>query len=271
MHKRTKYLIAVATLAMLASLPAAAIKNGEADAGAHPYVGLMVADDANGNPLWRCSGTLISPTVFLTAGHCTETPAARATIWFAEDVQATPNYGTLNGYPFEGDVDGTTITHPFYNPNAFFLFDLGVVILDEPVIMGEYATLPTAGVLDTIRGPQKAGALTAVGYGLQVINPVFGQGQRIRLAALLDILNVEGVFGVPKGTSVAVSGSGVFGDASDSGGTCFGDSGGPQFLTGTSTVAAVTSFGMNGNCAGTGGGYRIDKEYDLGWLADFLQ
>ena len=38
----------------------------------------MVAKDADGNPLWRCSGTLLSPTVYLTAGHCTEAPAASA-------------------------------------------------------------------------------------------------------------------------------------------------------------------------------------------------
>jgi hypothetical protein len=97
-----------------------AITNGEPDAGRHPFVGLMVADDADGNPMWRCTGTLISPTVFLTAGHCTEAPAARATIWFAEDVEATPGFGTPAGYPFEGDVDGTTFTHPDYNPAAFF-------------------------------------------------------------------------------------------------------------------------------------------------------
>ncbi|MDF1500520.1 MAG: trypsin-like serine protease, partial [Anaerolineales bacterium] len=97
-----------------------------------------------------------------------------------------------------------------------------------------------------------------------------GQGNRVRLQASLDILNTQGVFGVPKGTSVAVSGSGVFSDASDSGGTCFGDSGGPQFLAGTNTVVAVTSFGLNGNCAGTGGGYRIDQADDLDWLAGFL-
>jgi len=271
MQKKITYSIGIAVLALLSSFPAAAVTNGAPDNGAHPYVGIMVADDADGNPLWRCSGALLSPTVFLTAGHCTEAPAARATIWFDEDIEATPDFGTEAGYPFEGDGDGTPYTHPFYNPNAFLLFDLGVVILDEPIFMDEYATLPEAGVVDGIRGPQKQGALTAVGYGLQVINPVFVQANRVRLTALLDILNTQGVFGVPKGTSVAVSGSGVGGDASDSGGTCFGDSGGPQFLTGTNMVVAVTSFGINGNCAGTGGGYRIDKEFDLDWVNGFLQ
>ncbi|MGD8466293.1 MAG: trypsin-like serine protease, partial [Anaerolineae bacterium] len=91
-------------LLLVVAVPVFAITNGEPDGDGHPYVGLMVADDADGNPLWRCTGTLISPTVFLTAGHCTEPPAARATIWFAEDVDAEPSY------PFDGDVDGTTYT-----------------------------------------------------------------------------------------------------------------------------------------------------------------
>lgn len=248
---------------------ALAVTNGEPDNGAHPFVGLMVADDADGNPLWRCSGTLISPTVFLTAGHCTEAPAARATIWFEEDVQGgIPE----NGYPVGGptSVDGTAYTHPDYNPNAFFLYDLGVVVLDEPVVMDEYGELPELGVLDGIKGADKKAAITAVGYGLQEINPNRYSGERIRLVAALDLINTKGVFGVPKGTSIKVSGSGVGGDSSDTGGTCFGDSGGPQFLAGTNVVAAVTSFGLNGNCAGTGGGYRVDQADDLDWLATFL-
>jgi hypothetical protein len=202
--------------------------------------------------------------VYLTAGHCTEPPAARATIWFAEDVDSEP------GYPFDGDVDGTTFTHPDYNPAAFFLYDLGVVVLDEPVLLGEYGELPELGVLDGIKGNAKKGALLAVGYGLQEINPNRLTADRIRLQAPLDILSTQGVFGVPKGTSVKVSGSGVGGDASGSGGTCFGDSGGPQFLAESNIVAAVTSFGVNGNCAGTGGGYRVDQADDLDWLATFL-
>jgi hypothetical protein len=270
---RITFLLAIMAVTLLRSFPAAAITNGGPDGGAHPYVGIMVADDAAGNVLWRCSGALLSPTIFLTAGHCTSAPAARATIWFAEDIEALPDFGTPAGYPFEGDVDGTTFTHPQYDPSAFFLYDLGVVVLDSPMDpsgSGHFGALPSLGVLDTIRGPHKRGALTAVGYGLQAINPVFFEGQRDRLSAILDILNTQGVFGVPKGTSVAVSGSGVGGDRSNSGGTCFGDSGGPQFLTGTDTVVAVTSFGLNGNCAGTGGGYRIDQADDLDWLDTFL-
>jgi hypothetical protein len=138
------------------------------------------------------------------------------------------------------------------------------------VVKSEYGVLPELGVVDGLKGNLKKEALTAVGYGLQEINPNRYTGERDRLVALLDVISTEGVFGVPKGTAVKVSGSGVGGDASDTGGTCFGDSGGPIFLTGTNTVAAVTSFGLNGNCAGVGGGYRVDQADDLDWLATFL-
>jgi secreted trypsin-like serine protease len=50
------------------------------------------------------------------------------------------------------------------------------------------------------------------------------------------------------------------------GGTCFGDSGGPNFIGTSNVVGGVTSFGKNGNCAGTGGVYRVDRADDLGWL-----
>lgn len=237
------------------------ITNGMADNGEHPYVGLMVAKDSSGAPLWRCSGTLISPTLYLTAGHCTEAPAVSATIWFEEDVQAgIPG----NGYPNGGStsVNGTVHVHPQYMPHAFYMHDLGVVVLDQPVAMAEYGELPTLGVLDaaaTKRGLQKT-TLTAVGYGLQRINPVFVVGYRARLKAELRIIDLRGTFGMPDGTAVIVSNN------ANTGGTCFGDSGGPEFLNGSRVVAAVTSFGMNGNCAGTGGGYRVDTADDLNWL-----
>ena len=96
--------------------PATAITDGDLDGNGHPYVGLMVAQDANGRPLWRCSGTLLSSRLFVTAGHCTESPAAHVEIRFAADVDAgRPG----NGYPYKGDVGGTPYTHPNYDPNRF--------------------------------------------------------------------------------------------------------------------------------------------------------
>ena len=116
-----------------------AIKHGQLDGNNHPFVGLMVAQDANGTPLWRCSGTLLSERIFLTAGHCTEAPAAHIEIWFAADVE---NGIPANGYPFDGDIGGTPFTHPLYNPNAFFLHDLGVVELEADFPMTDMARCP---------------------------------------------------------------------------------------------------------------------------------
>jgi len=59
-----------------------------------------------------------------------------------------------------------------------------------------------------------------------------------------------------------------------SGGTCFGDSGGPNFMgsgsTESSVIAGVTSFGLNGNCAGTGGVFRLDRQSVLDFVGGYL-
>ena len=81
-------LVATLVVGVFAS-GALAITDGELDAGRHPFVGLMVAQDENGAPLWRCSGTLLSDRLYLTAGHCTEAPAAHVEIWFADGPIAT--------------------------------------------------------------------------------------------------------------------------------------------------------------------------------------
>ena len=98
--------------------------------------------------MWRCSGTLISPKVFLTAGHCTEAPAAHAEIWFDADVQSGI---PANGYPNKGRSAARPYTHPQYNPDAFYLYDLGVVVLDKPVKMAQYGALPKLNVLDEMK------------------------------------------------------------------------------------------------------------------------
>jgi hypothetical protein len=245
----------------LAVAPVGAVTDGEPDGNGHPYVGLMVAQTAAGAPLWRCSGTLISPTLFLTAGHCTEAPAAHVEIWFASDVESgIPG----NGYPFNGDVGGTPYTHPQYNPNAFFLYDLGVVVLDDPVVMGTYGVLPQLNQLDVLarrRGLQDR-TFTAVGYGLQQINPVFVQAERVRMVAHPQLIQING--GIVGDFSLLLSNN------HSTGGTCFGDSGGPNFIGNSNVIGGVTSFGLNGNCAGTGGVYRVDRADDLDWLATFL-
>src|SRR5688572_26281219 len=258
MIKSLTLLAALVVGVALGAGPANAVTDGELDGNGHPYVGLMVAQRADGSPLWRCSGTLISATVFLTAGHCTEAPAARAAIWFDADVESgIPE----NGYPFNGDAAGTTYTHPQYNPNAFYLYDLGVVVLDRPVKMKRYGALPKLDQLDALQPGAKT-IFTAVGYGLQKSFPDSASWKesalRIRMVAYPHLVQIN---------------SGIVGDFSlllsnnaHSGGTCFGDSGGPNFVGRSNVIGAVTSFGLNGSCAGTGGVYRVDRADDLNWL-----
>ncbi|MGH3071485.1 MAG: trypsin-like serine protease [Gaiellaceae bacterium] len=253
---RRVFLLVALSLAVLA-VPASAITDGELDGDRHPYVGLMVAQDAKGNPLWRCSGTLVSATVFLTAGHCTEAPAKHAEIWFAADVESgIPG----NGYPNKGDVGGKPHTHPQYNPNAFFLFDLGVVTLDKPVKAKKFGVLPKLDQLDKLK-PSSSTTFTAVGYGLQKINPVFVEQKRIRMLARPHLLQIN--------TGFTGDFSLLLSNNHSTGGTCFGDSGGPNFVGDSNVIGGVTSFGINGNCAGTGGVYRVDRADDLSWLKTF--
>jgi len=266
LFKRLSLLAVVVAALMIGSTQASAVTDGTLDGNGHPYVGLMVAKDANGTPLWRCSGTLMSRTIFLTAGHCTEAPAATAEIWFAADVQAhasqsDPNW---NGYPFKGEVSGVVRTHPDYDPNRFFFRDMGVVILSKGVRTSTYGQLPTLNYFDRFdnqRGQQDV-TFTAVGYGLQASFPDASswkdQALKVRMVAHPKLNQVNN--GYVGDFSLLLSNN------ANTGGTCFGDSGGPNFIGTSSVVGGVTSFGKNGNCAGTGGVFRIDRSWALDWL-----
>jgi len=258
------WLALLATLAMVmgAAAPAGAVTDGTLDGNGHPYVGLMVAQDASGTPLWRCSGTLLSPTVYLTAGHCTESPAAHVEIWFAADVQSGV---PANGYPTKGDVGGTPHTIPSYDPDAFYLHDVGVVVLDRPVPMATYGQLPGLNQLDALK-PSRSTTFTSVGYGLQKAFPDAASWKesalKIRMVAHPHLLQVNTGFTGPQ--SLLLSNN------ANTGGTCFGDSGGPNFLGTSNVVAGVTSFGINPTCAGTGGVFRADRAEVLAFVNSYL-
>jgi hypothetical protein len=264
---------AVVAVGAVAVSPALAITHGTLDGNGHPYVGLMVAQDASGKPLWRCSGTLMSSTIFMTAGHCTEAPAARAVLYFSPGPIPTaagyPAAGSnpcagITGYPCTGDVGGTLSTHPQYDPNAFFLHDLGVVRLSSPLPMNTYGALPSLNQLDALH-PGPSTRFTAVGYGLQRAFPDAAswkdQSTRVRMVAHPWLVQINR--GIVGDFSLVLSNN------ARSGGTCFGDSGGPNFIGTSNVVAGVTSFGKNPTCAGSGGVYRVDKADDLTWLATF--
>lgn len=274
--KRRDIAIAIALIAaLIVVVPAAAVQFGQPDGNAHPQVGLLVFD-IDGTPAYRCSGTLLAPRVLLTAGHCVfddDTPDSGSNVtggrvWFEGDVGAgVPG----NGYPFGG---GTSIafaswhSHPSYDNDAFFLHDLGIVILSEDG-PGPYADLAGVGLLDGLavrRGRQNT-SFTVVGYGLQSVVPEL-RADLVRHRGEVSLIDVNGVFGIPKG--VAANFTNNRGKGNGEGGTCFGDSGGPIFHGDSLTIAAITSFGVNLNCAGTGGGYRVDTADDQAFINSFL-
>ena len=246
----------------------AEVTDGVLDGNGHPYVGLMSAQTAKGQHLWRCSGTLLSPTLFLTAGHCTEAPAERVKIWFASDVEAGIADGSID-YPNVGDAEGTPLTHPQYNPDAFFLYDLGVVVLDERYTgTTQFGVLPQLNQLDALakkRG-KKDVTFTAVGYGLQKAFPDAAswkeQALKIRMVARPKLNQINSAY--TGDFSILLSNN------AHTGGTCFGDSGGPNFIGTSNVIGGVTSYGNNDTCAGTGGVYRVDRADDLEWLAGFI-
>ena len=138
---------------LLMSGSAFAISNGEPDAGRHPYVGLIVFDDAPGHPAWRCSGSLISPTVVLCAGHCTD-GAVAGRVWFDEEVKLPPDGHYPNPGPDAVEVAEIHTNPGYQSPYApglpgFITHDVGILILSEPVYMDEYGELPTEGLVDT--------------------------------------------------------------------------------------------------------------------------
>lgn len=267
-------LLAVAALTATIAAPAGAIRYGNDDGDAHPYVGLMVAQAADGSPLWRCTGTLLSATVFLTAGHCVGAPTAHVEIWFSAGPEPLgagyPAAGAnrcagITGYPCTGDVGGTPHSHPQWDENAFWTHDLGVVTLDDPLPMSTYGTLPALNSLDALHTGRST-TFTAVGYGLQRAFPdaAAWKDEAIRVRKVAHPWLIQNNTPFASDIDLIVS------DNAAAGGTCFGDSGGPNFVGSTTVIAGVNSFVYNSNCAGFSGVYRIDKSDDVTWLATFF-
>lgn len=209
---------------LLFTSSASAITWGEPDQEDHPYVGLIVTDFGAGF-LLRCTATLIAPRVVLTAAHCTY-GAQAARVWFETDLSE------VTDYPYGGGtgIEGTPVTHPNYPgyvalPNTY---DVAIVLLDEPVTDRGFGVPMPKGVLDeldTRRGRQDT-LFTPVGYGLQSVIPELS-ADLVRYRATSMLVNLRSA--LTDGYNIHLSNNA--GEGNGAGGTCYGDSGGPIFLT----------------------------------------
>jgi secreted trypsin-like serine protease len=271
---RLTTLVAVLALVLLTIAPASAVTNGELDGDDHPAV-VLILMEVGGAPAFRCSGTLISPTYVLTAGHCTNNfpgdPYTGMRVFTESDVES--GIGVTNNYPFAGPnaVEAKRwAAHPAYETAPFFVNDVGIIELEEAIVLdaSDYGQLPAINSLDALKGGKKD-FFDSVGYGLQAAqlnNPTPQQhtvAQRVRMIShpKLIQINTPGFVG---------SFSMLLSNNTKTGGTCFGDSGGPNFLAGTNVLAGVTSFGLNANCGGTGGVFRTDRQNVQDFISDFI-
>jgi hypothetical protein len=234
--------------------------------------GAFIVKAPSGRIFPICSGTLIAPAVFLTASHCT--------LFYEQDL-APDGYTAYvsfdNPIPF-GDLTSKStklvavsevVSNPGYNAAQSDSGDIAVLLVDEHQTRGiAPATLPAAGLLDRLAAQNglKGTVYTAVGYGLQ--NRVVGGGTpffedrnpvpRMYAFSSFDALN---------GGYLRLS----MNPATGNGGTCFGDSGGPNFLTvnGTRTLVAITITG-DAVCRSTNVVYRLDTASARAFLAPYV-
>jgi hypothetical protein len=234
--------------ALAAAAPAAAITNGVPDGERHPNVGGLVSPTQYPDGTWLyCSGTLISPTVFLTAAHCAED---------GERVGVTFDSAYVAGDKVHA---GTFEADPLYNQSQSDPHDIAVVVFDKAIKGIAPARLPAAGSLSGLSGDQQ---FTSVGYGAYAVTS--GPGGH-------DFL-YDDVRMVATGTLNAITPAWLrisMNPSTGDGGTCYGDSGGPNFLGTTNVVAALTVTG-DAVCRATNVDYRLDTDSARRFLAQYV-
>ena len=215
--------------------------NGPLDGNAHPNVGVMLVQDADGEIFEYCSGVLISPTVFLTNYNC---PGAVA---FAQSIggRAVITFEQVLPWPPVGSAFRTVQTgyiHPDANPkNGTNLY--GIAVLAEPVQGITPAQLPTLHQLASIG----KGELTVVGYG-----------DNSRRSAAVAIVAID------SGIITLLNNS----KATGQGGVC-GDGGSPYFLGNSNVVVAVAD-GETRRCNAISWAFRNDIEVARSFFDDFV-
>jgi hypothetical protein len=258
-------LVAVAAIAALAA-PASAITGGELDGNQHPNVAMIVFYQPDGR--FRCSATLVSPTVLVTAAHCTDGVRGKTIVTF-DAVAPTPRPRAADdagdgfsqtGYtaPVPGWLTGTPHAHPLWNGKLQLnaLHDVGVIVLDHPYTDASPAKLPPLNYLETLsqgNGGLSKQTFSLVGYGVFFDKPVVGNQKPV---ATNDVTRRFTSAVGQNATSQVLKLAENPNDSRAGGGTCFGDSGGPVFQGGY--LVADTSFGASQFCRSFGGYYRLD-------------
>lgn len=256
---------------LFAASPASAITWGEPDQEAHPNVVALLFVQ-NGVGFFSCTGTLLSPWVVLTAGHCTEGEGQENDLTLVRNtehaLEGIGDYPDTLSWLIAEWTFGIAVPHPEYDDYAEFpdTYDIGLILLDSPIYVTEYGTLPELGQFDYLanaKGPISQRQAAVVGYGLLGTIPAFAGDDFARYKGVSSVIGSEhgAVLGHQnlKFTNNPGKGSG-------SGGTCSGDSGGPAFWidpdTGeeTSIVMAVNSYGIAANCNGNDYQFRTDIE-----------
>jgi len=268
---------AVMALILTSIAPAVAITGGDADGTRHPNVGLIIFYSAEGR--FRCSATLVAPTIVLTAAHCTTGTLGKTGVTFKSVIAEQPP----SGFPLAADptvgytaaelaagglLSGTATTHPNYSnfTDLDTWNDVGVIVLDEPVVGVDPASLAPRNYLDGFAQPLLNSTLfTVVGYGTEMRKPDSGP-QKPQPMSYPLIRRVTTSPGQKLMTQVLQL-NGNINDARGGGGTCFGDSGGPVFLNGY--LVGDTSYGYTANCRYLGGYQRLDIASVQTWLATF--
>jgi hypothetical protein len=253
MLKKLSLLAASVTLLVAAAAgPAAAITYGVPDGDAHPQVGALIADQAFSDGTWAyCSGTLVSPTVLVTAAHCGDPGQATARVSFSSQYH-------------DGDTlyIGRYVADPRFRGAQSDPFDLAVVVFDRAVRGITPARLPTAGLLDRV--DLRSARFTSVGYGSY--EPIIGPGgPDFRYDDLRQ--QATGSFNALTTAWLRLSQNPSTGD----GGTCYGDSGGANFLGGASSILLVANT-ITGDtvCRSTNVDYRLDTASAREFLGGFV-
>jgi hypothetical protein len=243
-----------------ASSSSLAIVNGTPAGSSFGNVGALLFDfdgngTLNGNDL-LCSGSLVAPTRFLTAGHCLSfLPVGSAVhVSFAPDLNA-PGIVTIA-------ATGYAIDPAFGRAND--PVDLGIVTLAAPVAGITPVALPTAGLLDNLaaRGGLRGQDFVNVGYGADATRtgPPALAYRGLREVSTSPFSTLDRLYLGLLMTEAATK----------KGGDCYGDSGSPKFIAGdTSTIVAVVSWGDT-PCRALSKNYRLDTPSARRFLSGFV-